>query len=67
MEFNKKNNDTITQYIELTEMPGFTMIENDDVEDHIMEFGHHVVLYGNTTDNICLDIWCDPSAPNHRH
>jgi hypothetical protein len=67
VEFNKKPNDPITQYIELTEMPGFTMIENDDTEDHILEFGHHVKLYGDTTDNICLDIWCDPSAPNHHH
>ena len=67
VEFNKKDTDPNTQYIELTEMPGFTIIENDDTEDHITEFGHHVKLYGDTTDNICLDVWCDPSASNHHH
>lgn len=63
VEFNKKDDDPATQYIDLTEMPGFTMVENDDTEDHILEFGHHVKLYGETTDNICLDVWCDPCAP----
>jgi hypothetical protein len=67
VEFSKKDNDPTTQYIDLTEMPGFTMVENDDIEDHIMECGHHVKLYGETTENICLDIWCDPSAPAHQH
>jgi hypothetical protein len=62
VEFSKHNDDTVTQYIDLTEMPGFTMVENDDNVDHIMEFGHHVKLYGNKTDNICLDVWCDPSS-----
>ena len=65
VEFNKKDTESNTQYIELTEMPGFTMVENNDTEDHIMEFGHHVKLYGESTDNICLDAWCDPSAPAH--
>lgn len=64
VEFSKDDDPTI-QNIDLTEMPGFTMVENDDKEDHIMEFGHHVKLYGESTANICLDVWCDPSAPPH--
>ena len=64
VEFSK-NTDPEIQIIDLTEMPGFTMVENDDSIDHIMEFGHHVKLYGDTTSNICLDVWCDPSAPAH--
>ena len=62
VEFNKKDTDANTQYIELTEMPGFTMLENNDNVDHIMEFGHHVKLYGASTGNICLDVWRDPTA-----
>lgn len=64
VEFSKDDDPTI-QNIDLTEMPGFIMVENDDSIDHIMEFGHHVKLYGDATSNICLDVWCDPSVPAH--
>jgi hypothetical protein len=47
------------QVIDLTEMPGFTMIENDDSADHIAEDGYHVKLYGTSTSNIRLDVWCE--------
>jgi hypothetical protein len=65
VEFSKQEDDPTSQYIDLTEMPGFVMVENDDTKDHILEFRHHVKLYGETTENIQLDIWCDPSAPTH--
>lgn len=64
VEFSRNDDPTI-QCIDLTEMPGFTMVENDDTEDHILEFGHHVILHGESTSNICLDVWCDPSALAH--
>ena len=68
VEFSQKDVNTPSiQDIDLTEMPGFTMVENDDNVDHIMEFGHHVKLYGGSTSNICLEVWCDPTAPAHRH
>lgn len=54
VEFGKDN--TI-QTIDLTEMPGFTMIENTNEVDHIYEYGHHVKLYGDSTTNICVDVW----------
>lgn len=53
------------QDIDLTEMPGFMMVENDDSVDHILEFGHHVKLYGGSTANICIDVWCDGTAAPH--
>jgi hypothetical protein len=53
------------QDIDLTEMPGFTMVENDTTVDHIMEFGYHVKLYGGSTANICIDVWCDETAAPH--
>lgn len=67
VEFSKNDDDATIQNIDLTEMPGFTMVENNDTVDHITEFGHHVKLYGETTSNICLDVWCDESAVIHRH
>lgn len=50
---------TSVQDIDLTEMPGFTMVENDNTVDHIQECGYHVKLFGGDTNNICLDVWCD--------
>ncbi len=68
VEFSRKDETALSiQDIDLTEMPGFTMVENDEFVDHIMEFGHHVKLYGGMTSNICLEVWCDLSAPTHRH
>jgi hypothetical protein len=66
VEFSQKTNTSNNiQDIDLTEMPGFTMVENKTSVDHIMEFGHHVKLFGGDTHNICLDVWCDETAPAH--
>ena len=54
------------QNIDLTEMPGFTMVENNQSVDHIMEYGHHVKLFGGDTNNICLDVWCDETAAAYK-
>jgi hypothetical protein len=68
VEFSRKDETALSiQDIDLTEMPGFTMVENDITVDHIMEFGHHVKLYGGITSNICLEVWCDKNAPTHHH
>lgn len=58
LEFSQKTYTPSTiQDIDLTEIPGFTMVENDNAVDHIMECGHHVKLFGGDTSNICLDVW----------
>ncbi len=65
VEFSQSSSRSDVQDIDLTEMPGFIMIENDESVDHIMEFGHHVKLYGGDTNNICIEVWCDETAPAH--
>ena len=65
VEFFQSTSLPDTQEIDLTEMPGFTMVENNKTVDHIMEFGHHVKLYGGDTNNICIEVWCDETAPAH--
>jgi hypothetical protein len=59
VEFSQDATSSSIQNIDLTEMPGFTMVENNMTVDHISEFGHHVKLSGGTTDTICLEVWCD--------
>lgn len=56
VEFSTDEIPTI-QNIDLTEMPGFSMVENDDSIDHIMEAGYNVKLYGSDTSNIRLDVF----------
>ena len=65
VEFSSK--ESTIQDIDLTEMPGFTVVENNDTVDHIIEVGHHVKLYGGITSNICLEVWCDSTAQSHHH
>jgi hypothetical protein len=68
VEFSRQDETALSvQDIDLTEMPGFSLVENDEAVDHIMEFGHHVKLYGGITSNICVEVWCDPTAPSDRH
>lgn len=69
VEFNYDQDDPYSlslQDIGITEMPGFTIVENDDSVDHIMEVGYHVKLYGGSTANICIDVWCDETAAPHK-
>lgn len=58
VEFSRKHEDALSiQDIDLTEMPGFSMVENDETVDHISECGYNVKLYGGATSHICLEIW----------
>lgn len=56
VEFSVNESSSI-QNIDLTEMPGFVMVENDDTIDHIMEVGYNVKLHGNDTSNIVFDVF----------
>lgn len=47
------------QDIDLTEIPGFIVVENNDAVDHIMESGHNVKLSGGNTNNIFIEVWYD--------
>ena len=68
VEFSRQDETALSvQDIDLTEMPGFALVENDEAVDHIMEFGHNVKLYGGITSNICVEVWCDPTAQSDRH
>jgi hypothetical protein len=57
VEFSADESSSIIQNIDLTEMPGFTLVENNDSVDRIREVGYNVQLHGGNTSNIVLDVF----------
>lgn len=57
VEFSVDESSTSIQNIDLTEMPGFVMVENHDSFDRIREVGYNVQLHGGNTSNIVFDVF----------
>jgi hypothetical protein len=57
VEFSADESAPSIQNIDLTEMPGFTLVENHESVDRISEVGYNVQLHGENTSNIVLDVF----------
>lgn len=57
VEFSADESSPSIQNIDLTEMPGFSLVENHDSLDRIREVGYNVQLQGGNTSNIVLDVF----------